>query len=162
MTTIRRGLHKSMSLPAWKFEAPRLAEHLITREHLVEKIEQQIGKKRSSGDVFLVSAPAGYGKTTLLAQWAAASSVPVAWYHLDGSDDDPVVFILGLVRALREAMPSHNRSRGQWMVKELLDNLHCGTLSPVDLRRATTLLIDDIQRNITRPLALILTSLAEI
>src|SRR5579872_628659 len=157
MTTIRRGLPTGASLPAWKFEAPRLAEHLIAREHLIEKIEIHLGKKRSTGDVFLVSAPAGYGKTTLLAQWAAASSVPVAWCHLDGSDDDPVTLILGIVRALRQALPVRNRSRGHWSVKELLENIHNGALSPLDLRRATEVLASDIRQHINQPITLILT-----
>ncbi|MGH2517262.1 MAG: hypothetical protein ACRDHP_16555, partial [Ktedonobacterales bacterium] len=112
MTTIRCGLPKSASLPAWKFEAPRLGERLIPREYALAKVEAHLGRQRTSGDVLLVSAPAGYGKTTLLAQWAAASSVPVAWYHMDEGDDDPATFILGVVRALREALPARNRSRG--------------------------------------------------
>ena len=46
-----------------------------------------LGRSRSTGDVFLLTAPAGYGKTTLLVQWAKGRSVPVAWYRLDAGDD---------------------------------------------------------------------------
>lgn len=162
MTTIRRAQLKGTSLPAWKFEAPRLAEHVIARARLSEKIEQHLGRQRSSGDVLLVSAPAGYGKTTMLAQWAAASSVPVAWYHLDGGDDDPVTFLLGIVRALREALPVRNRARGRWGVKELVENIRNGVLSPLDLRRAKELLAADIRVHINQPTVLILTGVDQL
>lgn len=159
MTTTRRESPRSVTQPAWKLEAPRLGAHVVAREHLVAKIEQQLGKQRGTGDVFLLSAPAGYGKTTLLAQWAAAGSVPIAWYHLDGSDDDPVVFLRGIVRALRSALPARNRARGRWGIKELLDNLYSGALSPLDLRRATEVLAADVREHISQPLALALTGI---
>jgi LuxR family maltose regulon positive regulatory protein len=40
--------------------------------------------------LMLVSAPAGFGKTTLLAQWLAESGMPVAWLSLEAQDNDPV------------------------------------------------------------------------
>ena len=53
----------------------------------------------------LLSAPAGFGKTTLLAAWAAACGRPVAWLSLDEGDSDPAVFLTGLVLALQTAAP---------------------------------------------------------
>ena len=53
-----------------------------------------------------VGAPAGYGKTTLLAQYAAAAAGgPVAWVSLDQADDDPVVLVMALVTALERVAP---------------------------------------------------------
>ncbi len=49
----------------------------------------------------LLSAPAGFGKTTLLAQWIAQSALPIAWLSLDGGDNDPYRFLEYLVAALR-------------------------------------------------------------
>jgi LuxR family maltose regulon positive regulatory protein len=49
----------------------------------------------------LVSAPAGYGKTTLLAEWVAGMEHPVAWLSLDEGDDDPARFLAYLTAALR-------------------------------------------------------------
>ena len=46
-----------------------------------------------------VCAPAGYGKTTLLAQWAAADERPFAWVSLDNRDNDPAVFLTYLAGA---------------------------------------------------------------
>ncbi len=49
----------------------------------------------------LVSAPAGFGKTTLLAQWLAESSIPVAWLSLEPEDNDPTRFLTYLIAALQ-------------------------------------------------------------
>lgn len=158
MTTNRRGTLQGNVPHAWKFEAPRLAEPLLPRAHLVTRLEQHLGRARSSGDVMLISAPPGYGKTTLLAQWAATSGVPVAWYHLDTSDDDPVAFIRGIVRALKTQLPP----RGRWAVKNVIDNIHGGGLSPLDLRRAVDVLSGDIRAHVTQPLALVLTGVGQL
>jgi len=53
----------------------------------------------------LVSAPAGFGKTTLVGRWAAACGRPVAWLSLDERDDDPSTFLTYLVAALRTVSP---------------------------------------------------------
>ncbi|HEV8194636.1 MAG TPA: tetratricopeptide repeat protein, partial [Ktedonobacterales bacterium] len=150
----RPAAHRS-ALPAWKFEAPVLPERLLPREHLVAKIEESLGQAKSTGDVFLVSAPVGYGKTTLLTQWAARTSLRVAWYHLDASDNDPAVLLSGIVCALQRCLP-----HTEWQVGELLMRLRGGIVSPQDLTRATNLLAKDIHDQVTRPLALVMTGLS--
>lgn len=154
---MRHGIVRQSVPAAWKHEAPRIGEPLLARERLVAKIEQALGKDRSSGDVLLVSAPAGYGKTTLLAQWEAATELPVMWYHLDAGDDDPATFIYGFVRALRTKLP-----RGRWGVKSFLANIHGGALTPADVRRAAALLAADIREHVARPMALVLTGVADL
>ena len=52
-----------------------------------------------------VVAPAGYGKTTLLAKWAEADPRPFAWVALDGRDDDAVVFLRYIAAAIHAAEP---------------------------------------------------------
>src|SRR5260221_11069343 len=49
----------------------------------------------------LVSAPAGFGKTTLLAQWLAESGTPAAWVSLGPQDNDPTSFLSYLIAALQ-------------------------------------------------------------
>ena len=49
-----------------------------------------------------VVAPAGYGKTTLLAHWAEADPRPFAWVALDGRDDDAVVFLRDIAAAVHQ------------------------------------------------------------
>ena len=55
----------------------------------------------------LISAPAGYGKTTLLAQWGQAEEADLsfAWVSLDEQDNDPVRLWRHIVEALRQAVP---------------------------------------------------------
>jgi LuxR family maltose regulon positive regulatory protein len=53
----------------------------------------------------LVSAPAGYGKTTLLSQWVERQKVPFAWLSLEEGDNDPEEFLQALVSALRTLSP---------------------------------------------------------
>jgi LuxR family maltose regulon positive regulatory protein len=56
-----------------------------------------------SGKLTLISAPAGYGKTTLMTDWCAGSGkdTPLAWFSLDEGDNDPVSFLAYLVAALQ-------------------------------------------------------------
>jgi LuxR family maltose regulon positive regulatory protein len=54
----------------------------------------------------VVSAAAGYGKTTLLSQWAASTAYPVAWVSLDADDADPLTLLRDLVAAIRQVDPA--------------------------------------------------------
>ena len=56
-------------------------------------------------EVVVVSAPAGYGKSTLAIDWADDAGIPVAWLSLDRQDIDPLVFITNRVGAVRAAFP---------------------------------------------------------
>lgn len=157
MHTLRRETSHALPFLAWKIQAPRLDPRLLPRPRLVARLEAALGRKAPSGDVFLIAAPAGYGKSTLIAQWAAESAVPVAWYHLDAGDDDPVTLIQGLVKALKARLP-----RSTWQVESLLARLRPGALSALDLRRAAAILTQDIRANVGRPLTLALTGISEL
>jgi len=84
-------------LVSTKLAPPRLREQLVRREALLERLRQGRGSALT-----LVCAPAGYGKTTLLAQWEAADHdrTPFAWVSLDESDSDPVRLWSHLIVAL--------------------------------------------------------------
>jgi LuxR family maltose regulon positive regulatory protein len=53
----------------------------------------------------LVSAPAGFGKTTLVSAWVAGCGQPVAWLSLDEGDNDPICFLVYLIAAVQTIMP---------------------------------------------------------
>jgi LuxR family maltose regulon positive regulatory protein len=86
-----------------KLHAPRRRRGLVARPRLIERL--------SRGDeaaLTLVSAPAGFGKTTLLTDWlsaAAAADRSVAWLSLDARDNDPALFWAYLVAAVQTAVP---------------------------------------------------------
>jgi LuxR family transcriptional regulator, maltose regulon positive regulatory protein len=79
-----------------KFLVPRPTPELLPRPHLVEWLDSQMDRR-----LILISAPAGYGKTTLLADFLNGSNRPYAWYQLDANDSDPTVFLTYLIEALR-------------------------------------------------------------
>jgi LuxR family maltose regulon positive regulatory protein len=86
------------ALVTTKLRVPRMRPNLVERPRLREGLNRTEGRKLT-----LVSAPAGFGKTTLLSEWATEGSQggrSVAWLSLDGSDDDPARFLAYLVGAL--------------------------------------------------------------
>ena len=89
-------------LLATKLTAPALRPHLISRAALVQALWAGDGRKLT-----LLDAPAGWGKTTLLAQWIAPERErnEVAWLSLDLADNDPARFWTYVVTALQKARP---------------------------------------------------------
>jgi len=75
---------------------PRRRDDVLTRQRLLNRLYDMVDYKLA-----LVSAPAGYGKTTLLVDFAADLEHPVCWYALDASDRDPHVFLERLVMSLQ-------------------------------------------------------------
>lgn len=69
---------------------------LVPRPQLIDRLED--GKM---GKLTLISAPAGYGKTTLVSEWIAASDRPFAWLSLDKNDQDPGRFLTYLIAAIQ-------------------------------------------------------------
>src|SRR4051812_4997598 len=83
-----------------KIHPPLLRADTLSRPRLNEWLDSA-----ASGRVALIVAEAGYGKTTLLADWAAATSRSTTWYRLESDDRDWLVFVRHLVAAGREIAP---------------------------------------------------------
>ena len=86
-----------------KLHIPRWRRSLVARPRLSERLS-----RGAESALTLVSAPAGFGKTTLLAEWlavAAADERSVAWLSLDQRDNDPALFWTYLVAALNTGVP---------------------------------------------------------
>ena len=73
----------------------------VLRPRLVERLDEGLHRKLT-----LVSAPAGFGKTTLLSAWVAGCDERVAWLSLDEGDNDRTRFLNYLVAALRSIEPT--------------------------------------------------------
>jgi LuxR family maltose regulon positive regulatory protein len=73
----------------------------VDRARLVDALEADIPHYK----LLLISAPAGYGKTTLLSQWVHASRVPVAWLSISREDNDLTRFLCYLLAAWKEIQP---------------------------------------------------------
>lgn len=79
-----------------KLFIPTTRPELVFRPRLIEKIDKGLDRK-----LILISAPAGFGKTTLLASYIANSGIPIAWLSLDKNDNQEGLFLRYLVSALQ-------------------------------------------------------------
>ncbi|MDR0341555.1 MAG: LuxR C-terminal-related transcriptional regulator [Nocardiopsaceae bacterium] len=87
-------------LLATKLRVPGRGQGLVSRPRLTRRLDE--GAARG---LVLVCAPAGYGKTVLLAGWAQRPSPPAAWLSLDAGDNDPARFWRHALAALDRALP---------------------------------------------------------
>lgn len=131
-------------LLATKLSTPPLRPDLVARRRLLARLETGLRRKLT-----LISAPAGFGKTTLLSEWHASSPAgapSLAWVLLDEQDNDPVRFWSYALAALQRVRPGsgegdkallHAHSRnldGDGFVLKLSDEIHRVSL-PVVLDR---------------------------
>ncbi len=82
-----------------KIHVPTLRSGTVSRTALVNRL------RAMAQPVVILTAPAGYGKTTVLAQWAARDSRPFAWVSIDDRDNDPIVLLRHVALALHAIEP---------------------------------------------------------
>lgn len=87
------------NLLATKLHRPRPTSNLVARPRLTQRLDEGL---RNGHRLFLVVAPAGYGKTTLVANWLDRTGIPSAWLSLDEADNDPLRFFTYVVAALQK------------------------------------------------------------
>lgn len=90
------GAAERGSLLATKLLVPRPRPNLVPRVHLTRRLNEGLHRKLT-----LISAPAGFGKTSLLAEWIRGTEQSVAWLSLDEDDNDPVRFFAYLLATLQ-------------------------------------------------------------
>lgn len=98
------GVTTAPPTPATKFRPPVRPRAQVPRHRLLEVL--RAGERRR---LILIHGPAGYGKTTLAAQWGeqlAADGVRAAWLNVDTDDNNQVWFLTHLVEAIRRADPA--------------------------------------------------------
>jgi LuxR family transcriptional regulator, maltose regulon positive regulatory protein len=86
------------ALLATKFAIPQVPGSLVPRARLLAALQEGVARQ-----LVVVSTPAGFGKTTLLATWAKEAGLPVAWLSLDRDDSDPARFWRYLAAAIDHA-----------------------------------------------------------
>ena len=112
-----------------KLYVPGLRPSIVPRSRLVNKLT--IGLL---GKLTLISAPAGFGKTTLVSEWVAGCKQPVAWLSMDEDDNDPARFLIYVVASLQRI----DKDFGQEIVEAIQ------TPQPPPLKSAVTSLINEI------------------
>ena len=79
-----------------KLHIPPAGKNTVYRPDLYEKLNTGLSRK-----LILVSAPAGYGKTTLISDWIRQNKIPAAWLSLDNGDNDPAVFLSYIIAGIQ-------------------------------------------------------------
>ena len=123
-----RNTAKPMLIQA-KMHPPRPGPKLVPRKRLTDKLQQGLAYK-----LILVHGPAGYGKTTLAAQWLPHNDTPSAWYSLGAEDNDEILFWQYLFHAVKELFPQ--------LGQQSLDFLHSS--SHTLLKTILTLFLNEL------------------
>src|SRR6266498_2531761 len=96
------GVHYngSMFTPtlATKLYLPSHRAKVVFRPRLIEQLNNGLSSSRK---LTVISAPAGFGKTTLVSEWVAGCDRLIAWLSLDEADSDPIRFLIYLISALQ-------------------------------------------------------------
>ena len=130
MTTPSSDNVQGVPLLATKLYIPSLHPSLVPRSRLIERLDEGL---RLGHKLTLVSAPAGFGKTTCISEWVNPLDCPVAWLSLDSADDDPGRFFVYFIAALQKG----NANLGQ----EIAGVLRSGQLPSIEV--ISTALIND-------------------
>lgn len=120
-----------------KLYLPPARANRVIRTRLVHRLEEGL---RQNHHLTLVSAPAGFGKTTCISEWVNTLSIPVTWLALDSADDDPGHFFTYFIAALQKV----DARIGQ----EVEGALHSGEVPSLNILSAV--LSNDILRVPTR------------
>jgi LuxR family transcriptional regulator, maltose regulon positive regulatory protein len=88
----------SVPLLTTKFHIPATRARLVPRPRLQQRLAEALTRERA---LIVISAPAGFGKTTLLSEWVQQLSLPAAWLSLDPADNDEARFLAYISTALQ-------------------------------------------------------------
>ena len=118
---------------ATKLYRPPRRPGVVSRPNLILRLNEGLSASRK---LTLVSAPAGFGKTTLVSEWAACCKRPVAWLSLDAGDNDPTCFLTYVVAALQTVAPK--------IGKRVLGILHATQNQPPPIELLLTTLLNEL------------------
>ncbi len=118
----------------------RPASSVVSRPRLIERLNE--GLHRTPG-LTLISAPAGFGKTTLVSDWLRQSDpgLRTAWLSIDGGDNDPTRFLTYFIAALQQIDPNIGRT--------VQSMLHATQPQPPPIETLMTTLINEISASFT-------------
>ncbi|MDH3676390.1 MAG: hypothetical protein OES12_12920, partial [Anaerolineae bacterium] len=122
---------------------PRRRADLVTRLRLVKSFEALLDYR-----LFIVTAPAGFGKTSLLVDVAHQVELPVCWYAIDALDSDPHRFMSHFLAAIAHRFPGF----GQHSLATLVDFAS----NQADLDRLVTVIVNEIFEHIQEHFVIVL------
>lgn len=125
------------------YRVPPLPYRVLHRERLVDALEYEVPHYK----LIHITAPAGYGKTTLLTQWAHSSAFQIAWLSISPEYDEPRRFLRGLLKGWQEIQPDNGPFRLDLLLGSNLPDIN--DIVPVFLNAAadqpdhTVFVLDD-------------------
>jgi LuxR family maltose regulon positive regulatory protein len=135
-------------LLATKFHIPAIRPEMVQRPRLLQKLSTGLDRR-----ITLISAPAGFGKTTLLSAYLSQLKHPAAWLSLDEGDNDPAQFWSYLITACQGFMEEIGKSAlelfdtQQSLTDEVVPTMLINDLSEFD--KNATLVLDDYHAILT-------------
>src|SRR5262245_27840882 len=117
------SLDWSSTLLANKLYAPSMRTRVVVRPSLLRQLDEALVRGCA---LILVSAPAGFGKSTLVGEWGSGLSPAPRWLSLDEADNDPARFVMYLIAALMQ----FNTAGHGW--DELLQQLRAPQPPPLE------------------------------
>jgi LuxR family transcriptional regulator, maltose regulon positive regulatory protein len=135
---------KPSFLLSTKFLLPPAGRGYLPRPNLIQWLQDHLDNR-----LILISAPAGYGKTSLLSEFLTKTNMPFAWYQLDSYDSDPTTFMTYFIESLRRmqgSVKSGERVIGQ-NASALLDSPQTGA-EPLQVM---TVLINELGEQLSNP-----------
>ncbi len=135
-----------------KIQPPVLSQNILHRAPLVETLHAAIAAPSSTYKLVLVCAPAGYGKTTLLVDFADKADFACCWYFLDSSDNSFCFFIQTLLASIRYKISSFGNNLDAYI------SSFCNSPDPQlqDLYRFTDYFINALETDISERFTLFL------
>ncbi len=135
-------MQKEQTLILSRVNIPQRRSDIVSRPRLIDLLNDVVEKR-----LVLVSAPAGYGKTTLLVDFASSNSMPFAWYSIDKLDQNPQRFLSYLTKAIQLKFNCFGHS-----TQSVLE----GGQGQFDIDFATTVLLNDLHEHVDEHFVLLL------
>jgi len=88
-----------------KLHIPPVGNNIVHRSELFEKLNSGLSRK-----LILISAPAGFGKTTVVSDWIDQNKIPTTWFSLDNGDNDPVDFLSYIISGIQSIHTAFGQS----------------------------------------------------
>jgi LuxR family maltose regulon positive regulatory protein len=94
-----------MAMLLTKLHMPHIGNSIVHRTELFEKLNEGLSRK-----LILISAPAGFGKSSLMSDWIEQQKIPTAWFSIDNNDNDIVEFLNYVISSIQSLNPEFGRN----------------------------------------------------